>query len=151
MVTNNFISINKGDHNSFLMKIYESAFVIQFDAITLLVIRFCHTIQDISDFVIKYFEVSLKYLWQKRICVKLDDKSGYLTDKVLLSRSLSSNHFLTKADICQIVWQNRISLTFYDKSGYLTDFSLDSDFSNIPRVHICRKRMLSMTLNVCNK
>ena len=62
MVTNNFISINKRDHDSFAMKIHESAFVIQFDAITLLVIRFCHTIQDISDFVIKYFEVSLKYL-----------------------------------------------------------------------------------------
>ena len=130
---------------------HKSAFVKQFEAKTLLFIRFCQTIEDISAFVIKYFEVLLKYVWQKRTYVELDDKSGYLCWQVLLFRTLISNYFLTKADICHVVWQNRISLILYDKSGYLTDFSLDSDFSNILRVLICGKMKLLLGLNVCNK
>ena len=78
-------------------------------------------------------------------------KADIYVEKLLLFRTLNSNYFLTKADICHIVWQNRISLKFYNKSGYLTDLSLDSDYSNILRVHICRKSRLLLVKNVCNK
>ena len=130
---------------------HKSAFVRQFEAKTLLFIRFCQTIEDISAFVINYFEVLLKYVWQKQIMWNWMTKADIYVNKLLLFRTLNSNYFLTKADICHVVWQNRISFMFYDKSGYLTDFSLDSDFSNILRVHICGKSKLLLVKNVCNK
>ena len=116
------------------------------------VIRFCHIITQISEFVIKVFEVSLKSVWQNRISVLLSDKIGYmcysLYDKIgylcFLMHvirfchiifyeipgsypTLSYNDIIIKVWSQIIVWQNRISVILYDRIGYLYEYMTKAD------------------------
>ena len=116
------------------------------------VIRFCHIITQISEFVIKVFEVSLKSVWQNQISVLLSDKIGYmcysLYDKIgylcffiQVIRfchiifyeipgsypTLSYNDIIIKVWSQIIVWQNRISVILYDRIGYLYEYMTKAD------------------------
>ena len=128
-------------------------------------IRFCHiiwcnkpTIYPLLSYNIGYIRFCQKRFWgvARIFMTKADIREIGWQKRISMMA-----HFYCLGLSSQIIfWQKRIYVMLYDKigyhscfmkSGYLTDLRLDSKFSNILRVHICRKSILSIVLNACNK